>query len=64
MVVTRDQLLIDVSHELRSPLTRMKVALELLPYDAQKTRLTGDVAEMERMISVCSSSSVSARARA
>jgi len=51
MVVTRDQLLIDVSHELRSPLTRMKVALELLPDDAQKTRLTGDVAEMERMIS-------------
>jgi signal transduction histidine kinase len=50
MIVTRDQLLIDVSHELRSPLTRMKVALELMPDDAQKARLTVDVAEMERMI--------------
>lgn len=50
MIVTRDQLLIDVSHELRSPLTRMKVALELMPDDAQRSRLSGDVAEMERMI--------------
>jgi signal transduction histidine kinase len=50
MIVTRDQLLIDVSHELRSPLTRMKVALELMPDDAQRARLSVDVAEMERMI--------------
>jgi signal transduction histidine kinase len=50
MIVTRDQLLIDVSHELRSPLTRMKVALELMPDDAQRARLSTDVAEMERMI--------------
>src|SRR5262249_19912090 len=34
MITARDQLLIDVSHELRSPLTRMKVALELMPDDA------------------------------
>ena len=51
MVTARDQLLIDVSHELRSPLTRMKVALELMPDDAQRARLSSDVAEMERMIS-------------
>jgi len=51
MVVTRDQLLIDVSHELRSPLTRMKVALELMPDNGQKARLATDVAEMERLIS-------------
>ena len=31
MVRARDQLLLDVSHELRSPLTRMKVALEMMP---------------------------------
>jgi signal transduction histidine kinase len=43
--------LIDVSHELRSPLTRMKVALELMPDNGQKARLAADVAEMERMIS-------------
>src|SRR4051812_39457482 len=51
MIVTRDRLLIDVSHELRSPLTRMKVALELLPDETQRARLATDVAEMERMIS-------------
>ncbi len=51
MVTARDQLLIDVSHELRSPLTRMKVALELMPDDVQRGRLSSDVAEMERMIS-------------
>jgi signal transduction histidine kinase len=31
MLQARDQLLLDVSHDLRSPLTRMKVALELMP---------------------------------
>ncbi len=50
MIVARDQLLLDVSHELRSPLTRMKVSLELLPDGAQRAQLAGDVAEMERMI--------------
>jgi signal transduction histidine kinase len=51
MVGARDQLLIDVSHELRSPLTRMKVALELMTAGAQRAQLSSDVAEMERMIS-------------
>jgi signal transduction histidine kinase len=50
MIATRDQLLLDVSHELRSPLTRMKVALELLPPSQQRTGITTDIAEMERMI--------------
>lgn len=50
MVASRDQLLIDVSHELRSPLTRLKVALELMPDDTQRVRLSREVAEMERMI--------------
>jgi signal transduction histidine kinase len=43
-------LLVDVSHELRSPLTRMKVALELLPPGEQRTGMAADVAEMERML--------------
>lgn len=51
MIATRDQLLVDVSHELRSPLTRMKVALELMTDETQRARLSTDVAEMERMIS-------------
>jgi signal transduction histidine kinase len=50
MVRSRDQLLLDVSHELRSPLTRMKVALELGPDDEHKKRLSGNVAEMEAMV--------------
>jgi signal transduction histidine kinase len=50
MIGARDQLLLDVSHELRSPLTRMKVALELLPECEQRTRMAADVAEMDRMI--------------
>ncbi|MCA1584089.1 MAG: HAMP domain-containing histidine kinase, partial [Acidobacteria bacterium] len=50
MIGARDHLLLDVSHELRSPVTRMKVALELLPDDEQRTRMAADVVEMERMI--------------
>ncbi len=50
MVRARDQLLLDVSHELRSPLTRMKVALALLPDGEKKAGMTRDVAQMEVMI--------------
>jgi signal transduction histidine kinase len=50
MMRARDQLLVDVSHELRSPITRLKVALELLPADDQRRRMQGDVAEMEAMV--------------
>ena len=50
MMRARDRLLLDVSHELRSPLTRMKVALELLPEDDRRVRMAADVAEMEAMV--------------
>ena len=50
MVRARDQLLLDVSHELRSPLTRIKVALALLPESEKGRRIAADVAEMEAMI--------------
>lgn len=50
MIASRDQLLLDVSHELRSPLTRLKVALELAPEGTQVPGMAADVAEMERMI--------------
>ena len=46
----RDQLLLDVSHELRSPLTRMRVALEMLPDSRAKQSVAEDVAEVEAMI--------------
>src|ERR671918_2096670 len=50
MVRTRDQLLLDVSHELRSPMTRLKVALELVTDRDMKARMAADVAEMDVMI--------------
>lgn len=50
MLAARDRLLRDVSHELRSPLTRMKVAFALLPDGEKKELLSADLAEMETMI--------------
>ena len=50
MVKARDQLLSDVSHELRSPLTRLKVALALLPDSNKKQQAGRDVAEMEGLV--------------
>jgi signal transduction histidine kinase len=51
MLHSREQLLLNVSHELRSPLTRMKVALEFLPENSAKKNLSEDISEMETMIS-------------
>lgn len=50
MLNARDQLLLDVSHELRSPLTRIKVALEFLPEDKTKNSILSDIAEIETQI--------------
>ena len=48
------ELLANVSHELRSPLTRIRFALELLPHDADTARRLGDVErdlnDLERLI--------------
>ncbi len=44
---SKEQLLIDVSHELRSPLTRIKLGLEV---GSPKDKINEDVREMERMI--------------
>jgi len=51
MLHSREQLLLNVSHELRSPLTRMKVALEFLPDNSAKKNLSEDISEMGIMIS-------------
>ena len=51
MLHAKEQLLLDVSHELRSPLTRMKIALEMLPNGQMKGNLQDDIREMEMMIS-------------
>jgi signal transduction histidine kinase len=46
----REQLLLDVSHELRSPLTRIKVALEMSPEGGVKESIRDDLGEMEAMV--------------
>jgi signal transduction histidine kinase len=46
-IKAKEQLLMDVSHELRSPLTRIKLGLEL---DSSKEKIEEDVNEMERMV--------------
>ena len=46
----RTQMLAGVSHDLRTPLTRMKLALELLRDDPAVEELKSDVAEMERLV--------------
>lgn len=50
MIRSKDQLLLDVSHELRSPLTRLKLALEMSPKGKMKDSMLKDVAEMEVML--------------
>jgi signal transduction histidine kinase len=46
----RDQLLLDVSHEIRSPLTRMRVALEMMPDSEARRSVIEDIEETEAMI--------------
>jgi two-component system, OmpR family, osmolarity sensor histidine kinase EnvZ len=46
----RTQMLAGVSHDLRTPLTRMKLALEILHDDPVVDELKSDVAEMEHMV--------------
>jgi len=51
MIMEKEQLLLDVSHELRSPVTRMRVALEFLDDGEKKESILEDIAELEAMIS-------------
>jgi signal transduction histidine kinase len=50
MIKAKEQLLLDVSHELRSPLTRMKVTIEFITDQKIKKSLHEDMREMEVMI--------------
>ncbi len=50
MIQCRDQLLLDVSHEFRSPLTRMKVSLEMMEDSEERDNLISDITELETMI--------------
>ncbi len=51
MLNDHDRLMADVSHELRSPLARMKLALEMLPEGDKRDQIAADVREMEALTS-------------
>jgi signal transduction histidine kinase len=51
MLNDQDRLMADVSHELRSPLARIKVALEMLPEGDKRDHIAADVREMESLTS-------------
>lgn len=50
MLAMRERLLLDTSHELRSPLTRMKLALEFVPPGTARESLREDLVEMEQLV--------------
>ncbi len=50
MLDAKRQLLLGISHELRSPLSRLKLALELADDSPEKSGLRDDVVEMEKII--------------
>lgn len=49
-ITQRTAMLAGVSHDLRTPLTRMKLQLEMMPDDDAKEALIQDIAEMQRML--------------
>lgn len=49
-IEARTQMLSGVSHDLRTPLTRLKLGLAFLPEDDEVEALKRDVAQMERMV--------------
>jgi signal transduction histidine kinase len=50
LLKNKEQLLLDVSHELRSPITRLKVQSEFIQDEEIRHNLQSDVAEMEAMV--------------
>ncbi len=50
MIQSRDRLLLDVSHELRSPLTRMKLIIEMVLDQSAKEKLQQEIRELETMV--------------
>lgn len=51
LIQSKEQLLLDVSHELRSPLTRLKLASEMLEKDPTVENIRKDIVILENLIS-------------
>ena len=49
-VTQRTEMLAGVSHDLKTPLTRLKLALAMMPDDPEAANMRGDIAEMEHML--------------
>jgi two-component system osmolarity sensor histidine kinase EnvZ len=49
-ITQRTAMLAGVSHDLRTPLTRMKLQLEMMPNNDETRELRRDIAEMKRML--------------
>lgn len=49
-IETRTLMLSGISHDLRTPLTRLRLGLAMLPEDPEVTALLSDVIEMERLV--------------
>ena len=51
MLESKASMLLAISHELRSPITRMRINLELLPETDERQTLINDLQEMEELVS-------------
>jgi two-component system osmolarity sensor histidine kinase EnvZ len=49
-VQQRTEMLAGISHDLKTPLTRIRLALAMMKEDADTEAMKGDIAEMERML--------------
>jgi two-component system osmolarity sensor histidine kinase EnvZ len=49
-VSQRTEMLAGVSHDLKTPLTRLKLALAMMPQDGDTNAMRADIAEMEHML--------------
>lgn len=49
-VEDRTRMLAAISHDLRSPITRLRLRTEMLPEGEQRTRMLADLADMEDMV--------------